>query len=276
MALIDCPGCNQKISEKARVCPKCGYVQNQDVSFNSKGYKLCEECGALLAEGLLECPNCGNPIQITNEVELTQKVEVTSIRIPKLKKKTKMLILIGIASILVAILGVIFVTSQIDKKNAETYLENYVRNLNLVTYRMLSGAADAETAGNLTRAVWYNSIYQESDSSTDKYTRNSSGKYYDDFNTALINLFSDSGFTAQIEEIKDNQDVVIDLMKQLGNPPEEYKDAYLVLKDYYDAYYTLTTLAINPTGSLQTYTDNFNEADSDVLKYYNSMELYLD
>ena len=45
---------------------------------------------------------------------------------------------------------------------------------------------------------------------------------------------------------------------------------------YYDAYLELTNLAISPTGSLQSYTDDFNEADSNVLKYYNAMDVYIE
>ena len=49
--------------------------------------------------------------------------------------------------------------------------EAYGENLERVTYLMLDGAADAETCGNLIKNVWYNAIYEVSDSKTDKYTR---------------------------------------------------------------------------------------------------------
>lgn len=35
---------------------------------------------------------------------------------------------------------------------------------------MLDGAAKAENAGNLIKSVWYNAIYEERDTETDKYT----------------------------------------------------------------------------------------------------------
>ena len=44
-------------------------------------------------------------------------------------------------------------------------------------------------------------------------------------------------------------------MKDLVNPPEEYKEAYEKLQDFYDSYFELTNLVISPTGSLSSYTN---------------------
>ena len=89
-------------------------------------------------------------------------------------------------------------------------------------------------------------------------------------------MFSDEEFQDKIASIKSNQDTVKELMQELTNPPAEYEEAYNTLKDYYDAYLELTNLAISPSGSLQSYTDDFNEADSNVLKYYNAMDVYIE
>lgn len=274
MALVSCSGCGQNISDKARVCPKCGYIQEGAAEKDKDRNQTCDECGAIVTNGLEECPNCGNPL--TSKTDTLQKVEVTRIRIPQLNKKTKKIIGIALSATVLAVIAIIIIISLVNKRNAQQAAEDYAKNLDLVTYGMLSGAADAETAGNLIHDVWYNSIYQESDPTTDEYTRSSFGGYHDDFNTSLGNLFSDASFTSQIDALESNQAVINELMKQLANPPEEFKEAYVVLKDYYNAYYELTSLVISPTGSLQTFTDNFNEADSEVLKYYNAMELYLD
>lgn len=80
----------------------------------------------------------------------------------------------------------------------------------------------------------------------------------------------------QISSIKENQDSVNKLMKKLKNPPEEYKDAYDAISDLYDAYISLTNCATNPSGSLQTYSDTFNDADTNTLNAYKAMELYLE
>lgn len=43
MALITCPGCGNKVSDKAMYCPKCGR------KINISG-KVCMECGTVLME----------------------------------------------------------------------------------------------------------------------------------------------------------------------------------------------------------------------------------
>ena len=200
----------------------------------------------------------------------------------KITKKSKKIIVIAtIAVIVAAIIAAIGV--QTHKKNvaakaaaeAQKQSEEYGTNLNMAAYSMLSGASDAETCGNLIKQVWYNAIYEKSDSKTDKYTK-PKGYYVSDFNDALQNLFSDSSFSGQIADINDNKDTVNSLMKKLKNPPEEYKDAYESLSKLYDAYISLTNLAIDPTGSLQTYSQNFNDADNETLNCYNALKMYLE
>ena len=140
---------------------------------------------------------------------------------------------------------------------------------------MLSGASDAESCGNLIKQVWYNAIYEERDSETDPYTR-PNGYFVSDFNEALQNLFSDESFTDQIESIEDNQSTVQSLMKEMRNPPDEYEDAYEALSELYDAYINLTNLVTSPSGSLQTFSNDFNDADSETANCYNAMSLYLE
>lgn len=129
--------------------------------------------------------------------------------------------------------------------------------------------------------MWNNSIFEENDSETDKYTvksRSSTwmGYNYDfyDFNTALSNLFSDDDFSSKIDEIAENQETVSAMMKELQNPPEEWENAYNDLQDFYDAYLSLTNMAINPTGSLQTFSSGFREADAETVNCYNKMQTY--
>lgn len=65
-------------------------------------------------------------------------------------------------------------------------------------------------------------------------------------------------------------------MKSLTNPPDEMQEAYTALKEYYDAYIELTNLATNPSGSLQSFSNNFNTADTEAANCYNAMDLYIE
>lgn len=53
MALIKCPECGWKISDKADSCPGCGYPINKDINMNKNQ--------------LNKCPYCGDPVNGTDE-----------------------------------------------------------------------------------------------------------------------------------------------------------------------------------------------------------------
>lgn len=270
MAMISCPNCNEEISDKAKKCIHCGY------SLVPAEKKICVECGSELNEEMTECPKCGCPVDSETKLEDSpQKVEVTGV---KVTKKAKIIIASVIALIIVAV-GIFYGVKQYQKVEAEKahaeHLETYSANLELATFTMLSGASDAETCGNLIRKVWSNAIYEEKDDETDQYTR-PDGYWVSDFNEALGNLFWDSSFISDIDSIESNQETVNALMKELKNPPEEYKDAYEAISDFYEAYLTLTNMAIDPTGNLQTYSSNFSDADTKTLNCYNALKLYLE
>lgn len=273
MAMISCPNCGEQISEKAKKCVHCGTVLIPEEKI------YCPECGNELEEGAIICEKCGCPVERIQEEEIEpQAVQVTGV---KITKKSKKMIIVAILAIIAVILISYGVMQSQKKQAAERAAaeaaqisENYAANLEMAAYAMLSGASDAETCGNLIKKVWYNAIYEERDSETDEYTREN-GYFVSDFNDALHNLFSDSEFNSQIAEIKSNQDTVNALMKELNNPPEEYEDAYDTISELYDAYLALTNLVIDPNGSLQTFSSNFNDADSEALNCYNAMKVYL-
>ena len=272
MAMITCPNCGEQVSDKAKKCVHCKTILIQEEK------KRCAECGAELEEGTTECPNCGCPVEEINALdtqEKPQKVEVTGV---KVTKRVKVIVGILVALLLVGGATIFGVNQYQKKKAAEEYaqrVEEYADNLELATYSMLSGASDSETCGNLIKQVWYNAIYEEKDDETDKYTR-PNGYFVSDFNDALGNLFIDTSFQSKISSIEENQKTVASMMKELKNPPEEYKDAYESISELYDAYISLTNLATDPSGSLQTFSTNFNDADTETLNCYNAMKLYLE
>lgn len=269
MSLIQCLNCGHSISEEATICPHCNHP-NAGVSTDNV---VCPECGTQYTNEQNFCPNCGCPANINNA--------------PK-KKKHKAIIITAIILFIALISGLScsFIVNNEKKKaqaekeaeakkEAKKELEAYYYNLEKITYKMIDGGAKAESSGNLTKNVWSNAIWQKQDDETDKYTMEN-GEFVDDFNDALANLFADENFAASIDEIKNNQSEVLKLMKKLRNPPKEYEEAYSVLKDLYDNYSKLMSIVITPTGSFNTFSEDFNTYDNALADSYGKMILYFD
>ena len=281
MALIKCTNCEKEISDKAKVCPQCGQPVVLDIPVQEVASSiLCEECGTEILEGLDVCPNCGCPVPTKEAApeEVPQKVEVTAVNLPKMTQNTKKYVIVAVVAVLVLIVA-LFAGKNIKEqklaKEAVQRSEDYASTLETASFTMLLGAIEAEEAGNLIKSVWYNAIYEERDTKTDKYTR-PNGWWVDDFNEALKNLFADSVFKSTISSIESNQELVAGLMKDLKNPPEEYEEAYEAVKELYDAYKKLTNLATNPSGNLRTFSDNFNAADTETVNCYEALQMYID
>ena len=259
MALIPCPQCGQSVSDKALSCPHCG------CRLAGPAERLCPECGSQVPDGAAACPQCGCPLP---GHEAPQPVEVTGV---KLRPKNKKL-LAGAAALAVVVVAAAIALGNAQKKSAAA---DYGDALNSASALMLLGAQDAERCGNLIKQVWANAIYEERDDATDPYTR-PNGYFVDDFNDALANLFSDSGFSAQLTDIRANRASVQEAMRALTSPPEEHQAAYEAVSELYDAYLDLTGMVVDPSGSLQTFSQAFNEADSETANCYRAMSLYLE
>ena len=272
MALIKCSNCGKEISDKALTCPGCGFAFEDKTKLNEVKPILCDECGQEISADCDTCQNCGCPIAKEEiNVDAPQKVELTAVNLPiskRISKKHKTIAIV--AAVVVLFVSIIGFISKGNEKNT------YYENLESATNLMLLGATKAEESCNLIKSVWYNTIYEERDSKTDKYTRSNGYSFNDDFNDSLRALFADETFQEQITSIENNQDSVSRLMKELQNPPEEYEEAYQAIKKLYDSYVELTNLAVNPSGSLQTYSNNFNSADSETVQNYEAMKLYLE
>ena len=204
------------------------------------------------------------------------------------KLKPIAIILLITVPIVLSILGVGtagLILTQTQRKQEQLRLEQeayekeqallrYQENYNQIVTDMLNGAIIAEKDGNLIKTVWYNTIFQVDDTSTDPYTK-VDGVFEQDFNASLERLFNDSAFKESIAELDQNQAKVTEEMKALVNPPEEYEEAYKALKEMYDSYLEFTYIVLYPKGNLTEFSESLLEADNDVSKKYTNAELYV-
>lgn len=289
MAMIECSNCGGQISDKALKCVHCG------IRFKAEEKRVCVECGAVLEDGSAVCSICGCPIEAYRseaDADLQQRDSAKA----KEKCHKALIIVISIAIVLLAALLVCIIgiglhnkkiaeeealrirqekeAEEVAAEEARRRSQEYYQNLLLVTDTMLSGAADAENCCNLIVKVWNNAIWEKEDSETDAYTKQN-GHFVKDFNDALDNLFSDPAFCKQLDSIMENQNKVNSIVGELKNPPDEYETAYTALAECYDVYWTFMNVAINPTGSLETFSADFDGADAEFMHCYHVMEFYL-
>lgn len=261
MAMISCPNCRKPVSDKAEKCPHCGFELTPIAS------NFCPECGNSILEGAVICPTCGYPIDNS-----PQKVEVTRV---KISKKSIIIVLSIVIVLAVAIISGLAIRNYIVDQKTEEERIAYQETLDATSAAILLQGYSAESCGSLIHDVWFNTIYEEDDYITDDYTKNSYGRFYDDFNDALSVLFSDEDFLDQIDSLKSGQDAINSFMKELSSPPEGFENAHEAILELYDAYTALVNLAISPSGNLQSYTENFNEADSNFANCYKALQIYI-
>lgn len=285
MAMIKCPNCGEMISDKAKSCVHCGaeIPKAEEVIPEKK----CPECGAVVNDEDTVCGNCGcpldgddfkaanNPLKSTNQFLDTRQGNAIDIKSLCLKiSKNKLAMIVISVVCLVVIVPTIFFTVKINREN------NYIKEMQETSESMLSAAADAEDCGNLIRSVWYNTIFEVSDPSTDPYTKTSnmiqSNYFRDDFNDSLSKLSEDEEYSYKILRIQVVQEATSLKIKEFTSPPGKWKDAYADFREYYDAFLDLTNLVVSPTGTLQTFTDAFSTADSQVSDGYNRIAVYFD
>lgn len=251
MGLIKCPHCGGVVSDKAAACPHCSFIISKQ---SSTKLVSCDDCGNEYDITLTSCPECGCPNLINNV---------------KTKNNKRTSILFLAILIIVLILGGLGLGILKAAEKNEYYI-----NMVTIVDKMSNGVPETETAGILIMRVWHNSIYRKQNSETDKFTMNN-GKFVDEFNTALANLFADEEFRKSISEINKNKSEATALMKKLQNPPKEYEEAYSALNSCYSNYLKMINLVITANGSYNTFSNDFNTYDTALLDSFDKMQLYL-
>jgi RNA polymerase subunit RPABC4/transcription elongation factor Spt4 len=61
MPMVACRECGKKVSDFAKVCPKCGGKPTKDENgmFEMRNSYRCTKCEALITKKDYDCPNCG-------------------------------------------------------------------------------------------------------------------------------------------------------------------------------------------------------------------------
>lgn len=127
MAMIQCPECQQEISDKATKCIHCGKVLVEEV----QPQKFCSECGKEIPVDSQECPFCGCPI----EPEKADNPVIAKIK--KVGKKAmvykKPLIIVAAVAVIAIVVGLIInFTSSILNDDEQLAYQNAVQMKNMM------------------------------------------------------------------------------------------------------------------------------------------------
>ena len=269
MALIKCPNCGKEISDRAEKCPNCNYNFVEEKEEVKELH--CPECNSIINESDEKCPNCGFPVKKHYDEKKELLEHPFQARINKIGKKKLGIIAIVVLVCLVLLIGFI---QHMGKVKAEKELAEsrsaYLTTLQLAQAAMYEGASESEDLIILTQKVWYNTIYEKTDSETDQYTKRKYG-FHNDFNDSISSLYEDADTLNTVASIEDNQNEVSGYMSKLKNPTKEFEECYGTLKELYGYYRGVTELAVNPSGSLTSFANKKEEEISSFVETYETL-----
>lgn len=240
MALINCPECNQEISEHTNSCPHCGY-----------------------------------PIKTQDEL-LPQSSPDTKTDTVRPKPIKKIAIIVGC---IVFVVIALFAGLSAQRKAANAKYIDELKTMSQMMLKGASEAETlGNLIKSVWSNTIHEKSSPETDPYTKSETTFAGRRiktFNSDFNVSLQKLFADDNTIQSIQAIKENQTSVQEFYKKMQNPPKELLKQYELMETTFDSYQKFTNLIISPEGSLQTFSNSFIEYDSDMLENYKKLNLLL-
>lgn len=188
-------------------------------------------------------------------------------------KKTKNKIIV-ISFIILIIMVSIFTTIFI-KKERQKRAEEYKDLMVTVAKEIYALESKAVYHTSYITTTWYNAIFKERNSYTDKYAFPEDEYGYGvnmwvDFQTAINNYLSDNN--AGLQELQNEELKIQAKLSELQNiPNEEYKNYLDIITEMYTNLSMLVSLANSPTGTYKEYGEKCNEYKEQFEIEYNKL-----
>ncbi|MCM3724602.1 hypothetical protein M3226_02655 [Neobacillus cucumis] len=149
-------------------------------------------------------------------------------------------------------------------------IKNYEKNMGLALAAAIVVGTHSEKMADQYHDVWYSAIFN------DRYTTSDGTKHsYGSFNQAIKD--QNSVYEQSGDNLKLLSEMVVfeGYMNKLKNPPSKYEQLYQELVDLYATASSFEKLAESPSGSLQSYTNEFNQRDSELAEKIKSLQVQL-
>lgn len=269
MAMIICPECGKKISDKAASCPNCGFpLDFEDLDVEAVDVEIGDGYNRSLEK------HNGNGQYSLN---VSEQMEEETYRGLKQKNKQKKII-IGVIIGFIALTGIVAGTITVtriakirEQQEAEIAAVNsynaYIDKYNELYSTLLNGGSEAESVCVLTYNVWNNSIFDRSSEETAKYVAGTS-----DFNEAIENVYGDEAVIIKLMAVAQAQKKADSLIKELQSSPYELEKCYDAAIDANVMFNSLADLALSPSGNLTSYGEAEGEKVAGFVNAYNTFE----
>lgn len=172
-----------------------------------------------------------------------------------------------------------------DKKSSE-----YRASLKNVADEITANASEVEVILDKYSTVWSYSIKNRSPVGIDSMAqavnldRSMIEKYFEinpannvsnDFSSNIHSLLAYYEGEGKISSIKEASESIKNKIIELNNPPTEYEKAYNEVLDMYSLSEEYTEMALNPTGTMQTFNENKNRLSGEIIGKHKRIEVVM-
>lgn len=258
-----CTNCGTPLGDGQAFCPKCGTPKAAAPKKN-----VCGNCGAELEDGQAFCPKCGHKAGVAVDSNVNAAINQFNAGVEKKKKKSKALPII-LAVVLVAAIAIgVFVSNTLSAKKAEEARDEYVENVEAFLSLSLTAGSNLEDIADTIQKYWHENIWDD--------------KWGDDINDAI--LYAMIAKSDEIDQAETYDSQMKDLYSKIKKVPDglaeedvdDIEELCEAVKDLYNVYTDFYSLATDPSGNYNSYSDSNNETTDEFLSCYRALENLLD
>ena len=258
-----CTNCGAPLGDGQNFCPKCGTPKAAAPKKN-----ICDKCGNELQDGQEFCPKCGHKVGAVVDTAANAAIDQFNAGVEKKKKKSKVVPIVIAAVLAIAVAVGAFVSNTMGAKKAEEAKKEYIQNVKAFLALSLTAGANLEDISDTVQRYWHEHIYDD--------------KHGSSIDSAILYALIDKSeeinqaeeYDGQMKALYSNiKNVPNGLAEEDADEIEELRDA---AKDLYNIYTDFYSLATDPSGSYNTYSEDNNDTTDEFLSCYRALENLLD